>query len=50
MTVKELKEFISDIPDNAKVVLIRSEKEYPIVKYVKATNVDGEIYEELQII
>lgn len=50
MTVKELKEFIEDIPDNAKVVLIRSQKEFPIVKYVKSTDLSGEINEELQII
>lgn len=50
MTVKELKDFICDIPDNAKIVLIRSGKEFPIVKYVKTTDLSGEINVELQII
>lgn len=48
MTVKELKEFLKDIPDELQVMLVRSCREYPIFKYVKQKDESGTI-EELQI-
>ena len=41
MTVKELKEFLKDIPDDVEVILQRATKEHPIFKYVKTKILSG---------
>lgn len=48
MTVKELREFIKDIPDNTEIVLLKSTKEKPIIRYIKTKSLSG-IKEEIQI-
>ena len=48
MTVKELKDFIKDIPDNTEIVLLKSTKEKPIIRYIKTKSLSG-IKEEVQI-
>lgn len=48
MTIKELKDFIKDIPDDVEVVLLRTIKEEPVIKYIK-TKTLSEIKEEVQI-
>lgn len=48
MIVKELKEFLKDIPDNTEVVLLKTTKERPIIKYIKTKTLSG-IKEEVQI-
>lgn len=35
MTVKELKEFLKDLPDDAKVILLKTTPEEPRVTYKK---------------
>ena len=49
MTIKELKEFIKDLPDNTEVVLIRTTKELPIFRYIKTKEINGTVKEEVQI-
>lgn len=49
MTVKELKDFLSNIPDDANVVIMHTTKEIPNLKYIKAMFLDGSSAEELQI-
>ena len=48
MTVKELKDFIKDLPDNTEVVLLRTIREKPIITYIKTKTLSG-IKEEVQI-
>lgn len=48
MTVKELKDFLKDIPDNTEIVLLKSTKEKPIIRYIKTKSLSG-IKEEVQI-
>lgn len=48
MTVKELKEFLKDIPDDINVILYRVYRETPIFKYIKTKDSSG-IKEELLI-
>ena len=48
MTVKELREFLKDIPENTEVVLLRTTRERPIIKYIKTKTLSG-IKEEVQI-
>lgn len=48
MTVKELKEFIKDIPDNVDVVVLKQVKDTASFKYIKTKNSSG-ITEKLQI-
>lgn len=48
MTVKELKDFLKDIPDNTEVVLLRAIREKPVIKYIKTKTLSG-IKEEVQI-
>ena len=48
MTVKELKEFLENIPDDVEVILYRTCKEKPIFKYIKTRILTGTT-EEVQI-
>lgn len=48
MTVKELKEFLKDIPDNTEIVISRARREKPIFKYIKTKNLTSTT-EEVQI-
>lgn len=48
MTVKELKEFLKDLPDNVEVNLLRTTKEVPIIEYIKTKTLSG-TKEEVQI-
>ena len=48
MTVKELKDFLKDLPDNTEIVLLKSTKEKPIIRYIKTKSLSG-IKEEVQI-
>lgn len=41
MTVKELKEFLKDIPDDVEIILQRATEERPIFKYVKTKILSG---------
>lgn len=41
MTVKELREFLKDLPDDADVVLLRSTPEVPTFTYRKVISTDG---------
>ena len=49
MTVKELKEFLKDIPDDVNIVVMHTTKEISNLKYIKATFFDGSSIEEIQI-
>ena len=48
MTVKELKEFLKDIPDYVEVILHRTCKDKPVFKYIKTKSLFG-LTEEVQI-